>query len=95
MSENVCSDEGLDHPLHSHSLIKFWIANDAKSVHADNEDYADAQAYSSLCLLHMSEGRFSHVVAQMSIKARCNFPNPPCMQSVLIALQYVWNYASI
>ena len=51
------------------SLGAFWIAKDAKFLHADNEDWsdcADAQADLSLHWAHMSDSTFSHVTAQMS-----------------------------
>ena len=44
----------------------FWIANDAKFLHADNEDSKQAARMSRLfCVYfwaHMSEGTFSHDV---------------------------------
>ena len=49
------------------SLDAYWIAKDARFLHADNEDWsdcADAQADLSLHWTHMSEGTFSHVTAQ-------------------------------
>ena len=50
------------------SLGAFWIANDAKFLHADNEDWsdcADVQADLSLHWAHMSEATYSHVAAQI------------------------------
>ena len=43
----------------------FWIAKDAKFLHADNEDCENALADLSLRWAHMSEGTFSHVAAHV------------------------------
>ena len=58
-------NEDSDQPARSRSLTR--IAQDAKFLHADNEDWSDAQACLSFCWAHMSEGRFSHVVAKIYI----------------------------
>ena len=65
----------LDQPVHLCSLIRIvtwriWIAKGAKFLHADNEDWsdcADALAYLNSHWTHMSEGTFSHVVAQFNM----------------------------
>ena len=43
-------------------MSAFWIAKDAKYVHADNEDSAQADL-NLRWPTHMSEGTFSHVAA--------------------------------
>ena len=50
------------------SLGTFWVASDAKCVHADNEDANQTARIRRLIwvhLTHMSEGTFSHVTAHM------------------------------
>ena len=51
------------------SLSAFWIAKDAKFLHADDGDYDKSarmrRLILCLCCAHMSEGTFSLVVAQM------------------------------
>ena len=47
-------------------MAAFWIAEDAKFLHADNRDFLDcthAQTDLDFHWVHMSEGTFSHVVS--------------------------------
>ena len=58
------------------SLGAFWIAEDAKFLHADNEgsdQNADAQGESSLRFVHMCKGTFSHVSAHLIHLGRDSF----------------------
>ena len=57
--------EDTDQPVNSHSVVRILIGRiDANFLHADDEDFG-VQADLSLRRAHMSEGTFSHVVAQL------------------------------
>ena len=73
MSENVpldmSSSRDSDCAVWSESSVgAFWIVKDAEFPHVDNKDWSDlvdAQADLSLRWLHISEGTFSQVPAQL------------------------------
>ena len=62
----MCAQRKLtDQPRNLRSVVRILIGRiDAKFRHADNED-SGAQADLILRRAHMSEGTFSHVVAQL------------------------------
>ena len=88
----ICAPiEDSDQPAHSRDLIRLFTdhildSQGCKFLHADNEDRsdcADAQADLSVCLVHMSEGAFSHVAYRLF--CRTNRTNVSKMANSLAA----------